>query len=156
MTTDERIEALCAPYVDKTGGVISALRALMRARGAITPEVVERVADVFNLSQAEVRGVVGFYDDFRTTPKGQIVVRVCQAEACQSVGARELTRALTSELGLTMDGTREDGSMTLEGVYCLGLCACGPAVMVNDELHGAADLAKVKDVIRAHRQGESS
>ncbi|MEE9255417.1 MAG: NAD(P)H-dependent oxidoreductase subunit E [Pseudomonadales bacterium] len=156
MSTNERVEALCAPHVDKVGGVISALRLLMESLGAITPGVIESVAHIFNLSQAEVRGVVSFYDDFRTTPRGELVVRICQAEACQAVGARELTQTLTTELGLAMDETRGDGSMTLEGVYCLGLCACGPAMMVNGSLYGAVDAARAKDIIRSHRAVELS
>lgn len=156
MIANERVEALCAPHVTKVGGVISALRAVMAALGAITPDVVKTVAEMFNLSQAEVRGVVSFYDDFRASPRGTLVVRICQAEACQSVGARELTRALTTELGLAMDETRTDGSVTLEGVYCLGLCACGPAMMVNGSLFGAVDVSRAKDIIRSQRAGESS
>lgn len=152
MTTHSRIEALCAPHLDQVGGLIGALRALMESLGAITPPVIESVAKLFNLSQAEVRGVVSFYDDFRTTPRGKVVVRVCQAEACQSVGARELTEALASELGLAMDETRSDGAITLEGVYCLGLCACGPAMMVNGSLYAAMDVSKANQIIRSHRE----
>ena len=153
--SDERIEALCAPYVDQVGGLISALRALMDSVGAITPPVIETVAELFNITQAEVRGVVSFYDDLRTTPRGELVVRVCQAEACQAVGARELTEELASELGLAMDETRSDFSTTLEGVYCLGLCACGPAMMVNGSLYASMSTSKANEIIRAHREGRS-
>lgn len=156
MSANERVKALCAPHVGEAGGVISALRAIMHELGAITPQVVADVAQTFNLSQAEVRGIVSFYDDLRTTPQGDVVVRVCQAEACQSVGARALTHALTSELGLALDETRSDGSITLEGVYCLGLCACGPAMMVDASLYAAVDAPRALEIIRAHGSGKSS
>jgi formate dehydrogenase subunit gamma len=138
---EDEVRALIAPHVAATGGLIVALRALLERDRYIAGKYLPVVADAFNLSLAEVRGVVSFYADFRTTPPGRHVVRICQAEACQAVGGRALTQAVVARLGVALGATRDDGEVTLEPVYCLGLCACAPALMLNDALVGRADLA---------------
>ena len=130
MTSDE-LRRLTAPHAHHIGGPVSALRAIQQQHGWIDDAAVDAVADVFNLSRAEVRGLVGFYSDFRTDPPANHVLKVCQAEACQSVGARELTRALSDRLGIALGGTTPDRRIGLEAVYCLGLCTHGPAMMVD-------------------------
>ena len=110
------------------GGPIRALREIVEQRRFISQADMITVADVFNLSAAEVRGIVSFYADLRTQLPARHVVRVCQAEACQSVGGRELNRALSERLGIPMGQATPDARVELEPVYCLGLCACGPAV----------------------------
>ena len=97
------------------------------------------VADVLNLSRAEVHGVVTFYKDFRTTPPAAVTIAVCRAEACQAVGARELAAYASDRLGLSFGQTSPDGSVHLAEVYCLGNCALGPSVMVNGQLIGRVD-----------------
>jgi formate dehydrogenase subunit gamma len=89
-----------------------------------------------NLSRAEVHGVVSFYHDFRQSPGGRHRVRLCRAEACQSLGAEGLARHACATLGVPLGGTTQDGAITLEAVYCLGNCALSPAMMVDGELHG--------------------
>ena len=127
--TDVRnIAERCAGRI---GGPITALRGIVEARGRIQRAHMEIVADVFNLSVAEVRGIVGFYSDLRTAPAGRKHIRICQAEACQAVGARALTSAVTNRLGISLGETAADGSVSLEAVYCLGLCANGPNATVN-------------------------
>jgi len=84
--------------------------------------------------------VVSFYHDFRASPAGRLRLKLCQAEACQSMGAKALTGELQSKLGLELGETRADGSLTLEAVYCLGNCACAPSAMLNGELHGRVDV----------------
>ena len=118
----------------KTGAPITALREIMAAHGHITEEHIGIVADVFNLSLADVRGIVSFYSDFQTSPRGRRHIRICQAEACQAVGSRALTREVTTALGLALGETSGDGEVSLEGVYCLGLCASGPSAMVNEQI----------------------
>ena len=93
---------------------------------------MQTVAEVFNLSVAEVRGIVSFYSDLRTSPAGRKQIRICQAEACQAVGARSLTAAVADRLGIGLGETAADGSVSLEAVYCLGLCATGPNATVDD------------------------
>jgi formate dehydrogenase subunit gamma len=139
--TSHELRRLIAPHANEIGGPLSALRTIQQQHGWIAPDAVDAVADVFNLSRAEVRGLVGFYADFRTSPPATHVLRICQAEACQSVGARELTRSLSDRLGIALGGTTPDRRVGLEGVYCLGLCTHGPALMVDGRLVVGADAA---------------
>ena len=121
-------------HVDRIGGPITALREIAAAFGYVQRTHMEAVAETFNLSVAEVRGIVGFYSDLNTEPRGRTHIRICQAEACQSVGARELTAAATARFGAGLGETSPDGSVSLEAVYCLGLCTTGPTAMVNDRV----------------------
>lgn len=130
---------LIAPYLEKSGGVISALRAIVLQQGFINSDAMVTVADAFNISHADVRGIVSFYEDLREQPAGRHLVRICQAEACQAMGARELTSHAESDLGVTLGATTQDGNFTLESVYCLGLCACAPVITIDGRLHGRVD-----------------
>ena len=139
--TSEEMRRLIAPHANDIGGPVTALRILQQHSGWIDSDAVDTVADVFNLSRAEVRGLVGFYADFRTHPPAKHVLKVCQAEACQAAGARELTRTLTDRLGIALGGVTPDQHIGLESVYCLGLCARAPAMMIDNELVVEADAA---------------
>ncbi len=149
--TSEELRRLIAPHANDIGGPVTALWILQQHVGWIDADAVDTVADVFNLSRAEVRGLVGFYADFRTEPPATHILKVCQAEACQASGSRELTRYLTDRLGVGLGGTTQDNHIGLEGVYCLGLCTHGPAMMVDGELVVAADAAadRVLDGLRS-------
>lgn len=149
-TSDEGLRALVAPLVGEIGGPLTALRAIQQQDGWIRPEGIGVVAEVFNLSRAEVRGLVAFYADFRTQPPADHVVRVCQAEACQAAGSRALTRTLGERLGTTLGRSTPDRSVELDAVYCLGLCARAPALMVDGELIADADQAveRVVEMVR--------
>jgi formate dehydrogenase subunit gamma len=129
------------------GACIPILHALQDEFGHIPAEAVGMVAEALNLSRAEVHGVVTFYHDFRTTPPGRRVVKLCRAEACQSVGVEALAETLSRELGIGFGETTADGAVTLETVYCLGNCACGPAALVDGELHGRLDAARLRALI---------
>ena len=135
------LRALIAPLVNEIGGPITALRAIQDRDGWIDGEAVEVVADVFNLSRAEVRGLVAFYADFRTQAPAEHVVRICQAEACQAAGSRALTETVADRLGTSLGHTSVDRNVELDAVYCLGLCARAPAMMVDGELIADADKA---------------
>lgn len=139
--TPEELRRTIAPHVGAIGGPINALRSVQQERGWIDAEAVAAVADVFNLSRAEVRGLVAFYADFRTEPPAGHVVRVCQAEACQAAGSRSLTRTLADRLGTALGHATSDHRVALEAVYCLGLCARAPSAMVDGELIADADRA---------------
>ena len=134
MKQDDAVRELVAACEGQAGAPISALRKIVETHGHIDNEHVRIVADVFNLSLADVRGIVSFYSDLRTQPKGRTHIRICQAEACQSVGARTLTREVCESLGIGLGETSKDQDISLEGVYCLGLCASGPSAMVNDRI----------------------
>lgn len=117
------------------GPLLPILHAIQERLGWVPARVVPLVAFELNLSRAEVHGVISFYHYFRQHPPGQHVIYVCRAEACQSVGARELESHAKRALGVDFHGTSADGRYSLEAVYCLGNCACGPSVLLDRELH---------------------
>lgn len=133
--------ALIAERLALPGALLPILHALQERFGYIDPAAVPLVAEALNLSRAEVHGVVTFYHDFRSTPSGRHTVRICRAEACQSMGADRLVEHAKRRLGIGFHETTADGGITLEPVFCLGNCALSPAVMVDDNLHGRVDAA---------------
>jgi formate dehydrogenase subunit gamma len=118
------------------GPLLEILHAVQERLGCVPPEVVPPIAEALNLSRAEVHGVVSFYHHFRGTPAARTHVQLCRAEACQSMRARELEAHAKRVLGVDLGGTTRDGRVTLDAVYCLGNCACAPAMLVNGDLHG--------------------
>ena len=141
------VDALIKPFTGKTGGVISALRAVMRDAGQIDSAAQRIVANCFNLSMAEVRGIISFYDDFRTSPTAARAIKVCQAEACQARGCRELTTGLEDALGIRLGESSPDNTTALETVYCLGYCHAGPNVMVGDTVYTDVSAEDLDDLI---------
>ncbi len=111
----------------------------------ISKDAIRQLASELNLSRAEVHGVVSFYHDFRTEPPGKHIVKICQAEACQAMGSRELTAHAEDTLGLDMHDTKDD--VTLEPVYCLGNCACSPAVMIDGRTYGRVDAIRFDELM---------
>ena len=132
MTKRETARDIAQRWSGRIGGPISALREIVARFGCVGQIHMEAVADVFNLSRAEVRGIVSFYEDLRTEPAASKRIRICQAEACQAVGARDLTAATEQRLGIALGETASDGSVSLHAVHCLGLCASGPSATVDD------------------------
>jgi formate dehydrogenase subunit gamma len=118
------------------GPLLPILNALQEEFGYVDDAAVPLIAEALNISRAEVVGVAYFYHDYRHTPPGKHVLKVCRAEACQSMGAESLVGYLQNRLGVSMGETTLDGSITTENVYCLGNCALSPAVMLDDELYG--------------------
>ena len=118
------------------GPLLQILHAVQAAVGHVPAAAIPIIAEHLNLSRAEVHGVVTFYHHFRRTAPGRHTVQVCQAEACRSMQCEALTAHVQQRLGVQLHGTTRDGRFTLEPVYCLGNCACGPAIMVDGELHG--------------------
>lgn len=129
------------------GPLLEILHDVQARLGHVPPAAVGVLADELNLSHADVHGVVTFYHDFRTEPAGRTTVRVCQAEACQSVGARQLAADLERRYGVAHGGTTADGALTVERVFCLGNCALGPAVQVNGRLMGRMDAERLGAVL---------
>ena len=111
------------------------------------------IADALNLSKAEIRGVVSFYHDFRSARAGRHVLKLCRAEACQALGAAALAERLLRRMGLAWGGTTQDGALTVEGVFCLGLCACGPAALIDGEPLGRLDDALISELTYACAAG---
>ena len=127
----ERAAEIVAAEAGREGALLPILHAIRAAFGYIPAEAVPLIAKALNLSRAEVHGVVSFYHDFRRHPPGRHVLQLCRAEACQSMGADALAARARDELGVTWGETTRDGAVTLEPVFCLGLCACAPSAMLN-------------------------
>jgi formate dehydrogenase subunit gamma len=118
------------------GALLPILHAIQDRFGYIDAAAVPIIADELNLSRAEVHGVMSFYHDFRKEPPGRHVVKICRAEACQSVGGRASEAYAQERLNTAFHETSADGRFTLEPVYCLGNCACGPSAMIDGKLYG--------------------
>lgn len=131
---------------DLEGPLLPILHRLQETFGHVPAEALPVVADGLNLSRAEVHGVVSFYHDFRRAPAGRHVLRLCRAEACQSMGADEIAALVERALGVALGETSADGAVTLEPVYCLGLCACAPSAMLDGEPIGRLDAAAVAEI----------
>ncbi len=127
----EAIARFLTGDADARGALLPLLHALQENFGYIDDALVPQVADALNLSRADVHGVVTFYHDFRRRPAGRHVVKLCRAESCQARGGRAIEQAAVERLGVAMGATSADGRVTLEPVYCLGLCATGPNAMVD-------------------------
>ncbi|MXZ44560.1 MAG: NADH-quinone oxidoreductase subunit E [Gammaproteobacteria bacterium] len=121
-------------FVDRVGGLMHALNWLKEEYGYVDASWIPTLADVFNISQAEVRGVISFYHDFKLKPPAVHTIKICQAEACQSLGARQLTKDIEAKFGTNLGSRTSDNRVELEAIYCLGLCAVGPSVQVDDRL----------------------
>ena len=127
--------------------LVQILVAFVERYSYISEEAIHQIAEELNLSRAEVHGVVSFYHDFRTQPSGKRVIKICQAESCQAMGGRELTSHAEKKLGINLSQTTDDGEVTLEPVYCLGNCACSPAVMIDEQVFGRVDAKKLDSIL---------
>ncbi|WP_417742866.1 formate dehydrogenase subunit gamma [Salipiger sp.] len=141
--TSDDLQALIDAQMSLEGPLLPILHAIQEAYGHVPEAALPLIAETLNLTQAEVHGVMSFYHDFRKAPAGRHVVKLCRAEACQSMGANALSEAVLEKLGIGWGGTTADGRVTVEAVYCLGLCACAPAAMIGDRLIGRADAARI-------------
>jgi formate dehydrogenase subunit gamma len=132
----ESVRRIVGDLKGRPGPLIEVLHAIQAELGYVPPAAVPLVASELNLSRAEVHGVVSFYHFFRSTPPGAHTVSVCRAESCQAVGGEALAAHARRRLGVDFHETTPDGRFSLEPVYCLGNCACSPAVMIDGQLHG--------------------
>jgi formate dehydrogenase subunit gamma len=126
-----RAETIISEGAGAEGALLPLLHALQAEFGCVPDDAVPLLATALNLSRAEVHGVLTFYHDFRRTPGGRRILKLCRAEACQARGGREVEAALEDALGLAMGQSSADGAVTLEAAYCLGLCASGPAALLD-------------------------
>lgn len=129
------------------GALLPILHRIQHDLGHIPSEHVIDIAESLNLSRAEVHGVITFYHSFKTEPQGKHVIEVCRAESCQAKGGRAIESAVKAKLGIDFDQTTEDGEITLEPVYCLGNCACSPAVKIDSQVYGRVTQESVSDLI---------
>jgi formate dehydrogenase subunit gamma len=138
----DAIASILERWRAEPGSLLPILHEVQAALGYIPPEAVPAIASGLNLSRAEVHGVISFYHDFRTAPGGRQRLQICRAEACQAVGARELEQHAIETLDVALGETTADGAVTLEAVFCLGNCACGPSVRIGDRIHARVDAEK--------------
>jgi formate dehydrogenase subunit gamma len=136
-----------AEHATRQGALLPILHDLQETFGYIPEPAVPLVAQALNLSRAEVHGVVTFYHDFRAAPAGRHVLKLCQAEACQSCGCEALTARAEKALGIKLGETTADGRITLEPVYCLGLCSASPSAMLDGKIVARIDERKLDTLI---------
>ncbi|TCO65915.1 formate dehydrogenase subunit gamma [Actinocrispum wychmicini] len=147
MTLADRVRAVIDAHRGDRGALLPILHGLQEEFGHVSQEMVPIIAHELNISRADVHGVITFYHDFRPEPAGRTVVKLCRAEACQSVGAEKLVRHAQQVYGIKLGQTTPDGSITLEQVFCLGNCALGPAAQINGRMHGKLDEHRLDELI---------
>jgi len=148
----EAANAIIAGFDARPEMLVQILHGFIEQFGWICDDATRQLAEELNLSRAEVHGVISYYDDFRTSPPGKHVMKICQAEACQAMGSRELTRHAVATLGVELHAGSAD--VTLEPVYCLGNCACAPAIMVDGKTFGRVSQDRFDAIVAAAREAE--
>jgi len=141
----ETASEITAGFNNRPEMLVQILHAFMDHFGFISDEAERCLAEELNMSRADVHGVVSYYHDFRTTPAARHVVKICAAEACQAMGSRELTDHATTSLGLGLHNSND--AITLEPVYCLGNCACSPAIMVDGKTIGRVSAERFDEIM---------
>jgi formate dehydrogenase subunit gamma len=147
----ENVTNIVAAMQNKPGALLPILHAVQDSLGYVPPESLPIIAEGLNLSRAEVHGVVSFYHHFRSTPAGNHTIQICRAESCQAMGSRALESHAKAMLNIDYQQTTADGDITLEPVYCLGNCACSPAIRIGEEVHGHVDSNKFDQLVLALR-----
>ena len=139
---DKVAREACRAHGDAPDALLEVLHDVQSSKGYLTDGALRTIAHALNISQAEIHGVVSFYHDYKREKPANKIIKICRAEACQAVGANDLIADAEEAFGVTLDGGGT--SLALEATYCLGNCALGPAVMMDDELYGRVDLEKLK------------
>ena len=147
--TTQRLEEILKAHRGLEGALLPILHAVQVEFGYVPQQVLPIIAKDLNISRAEVHGVVSFYHDYREQPAGRHVVKLCRAEACQAMGSDAVAAHVQKSLGVDWHETTSDGAVTLDPVFCLGLCACGPAAMVDGKLLGRVDIARIDALLGA-------
>ena len=146
--TEDVARTIAAEHGNRPDALIEILHAVQAALGYVPEAVVPVLADAVNLSRAEVHGVVTFYHDFRREPAGRRVLKMCRAEACQAMGGEALVARAEDRLGIACGSTSADGRVTLEPIYCLGLCATAPSAMLDGQLVGRLTAPKLDALLK--------
>jgi formate dehydrogenase subunit gamma len=149
---DARTRAVVAQHADLEGPLLPILHGIQHEFGFVPTESLPVIAAALNMSRAEVHGVVTFYHDYRSQPAGRHVLKLCQAEACQSMGSEKIASQIKALLGVGFHETAADGSVTLEPVYCLGLCACAPAALLDGAPIGRLDGEAIDEIVAEVRR----
>lgn len=148
----EKIQTHIVQHKIMSGALLPLLHAIQDDLGYIPEDAYLPISKALALSVAEVHGVVTFYHHFRTHTAGRHILQICRAESCQAMGSEKLEATIKAKLGIDYHQTTTDGAITLEPIYCLGNCACSPAVMLDDEVYGRMDTQKVAELISEARE----
>ena len=148
---DARAQEIITAHAGTDGAMLPILHALQAAFGHVPEAAIPLIAETLNLSRAEVHGVVTFYHDFRRQLPGRHVLKLCRAEACQATGGDALAAHAKGRLGIEWGGTTADGRVTLDAVFCLGLCATAPSAMIDGRLVGRLTEASLDSLIEQAR-----
>jgi formate dehydrogenase subunit gamma len=135
-TMQVTVQNITTSLKDKPGALLPILHAIQDTLGFVPDESIPTIAKALNLSRAEVHGVISFYHYFRNTKPGKNTIHLCRAESCQAMGGKHLENHVKSRLGIDFHETTADGQFSLEPVYCLGNCACSPAMQIGTEIYG--------------------
>ena len=132
----------------REGPLLPILHDVQAAFGCVPPEAIRLIAGALNLTRAEVHGVMSFYHDFRSQPAGRHVLKLCRAEACQSMSGEAVAAQVLKRFRVGWGETTPDGSVTVEATYCLGLCACAPSALLDDEPRARLDRTAIDEIAR--------
>jgi formate dehydrogenase subunit gamma len=143
----EAVRRILARLKSQPGPLLEVLHGIQDELGYIPAAAVPLIAEELNLSRAEVHGVITFYHHFRSTPAGRHTLQVCRAESCQAMGGEALAEHAVKRLGIQFHETTRDGAFSLEPVYCLGNCACSPAVMVDGDVYGRVSPERLDEIV---------
>jgi formate dehydrogenase subunit gamma len=141
------VENIIDTLKNKEGALLPILHKIQKEIGYIPPEAIERIAKKLQQTPAEIHGVISFYHQFRIKPVGEHKIQVCRAEACQARGSRELEQHAKDYLAIDYHETTPDNQFSLDSVYCLGNCATGPNIRINDELYGRVTNKKFEQIL---------
>jgi formate dehydrogenase subunit gamma len=144
----EKARAIIARHKHRPGAALPIFHELQETFGCVPEAAVPLVAEALNESRAEIHGTISFYHDFRKEPPGRRVLKLCLAESCQAAGCDALAKRAEEKLGIGMGETTPDGRVTLEFVYCLGLCHSSPTAMLDKEVYGLLDAAKLEALVK--------
>ena len=144
----ERASEIIAGRAHMEGAVLPIIHEMQETFGCVPEAAVPLIAEALNLSRAEIHGTVTFYHDFRKEPPGRRVLKLCRAESCQAAGGDALAAQAEEKLGVEMGGTTADARVTLEPVYCLGLCHSSPAAMLDKDVFGLLDEHKLDQLLK--------
>jgi len=145
--TEALVQEIIARYRNVQGAALPILHAVQEAIGYVPEDAIPAIAEALNVTRAEMHGVVTFYHDFRREPAGRHVLKLCRAEACQSAGGNVISERIRTKLGVQFGETSTDGRVTLDAVYCLGLCATAPSAMLDGKVIGRIDPERADRIV---------
>jgi len=149
------VDAAISSHASLRGACLPILHAIQEQLGFVPSEALPRIAAALNLSRADVHGVLTYYHDFRTSPPGRHVLKVCRAEACQAMGCERLVAHVAERHGAPMGATSVDGELTVEPVYCLGNCALSPSVLLDGRVHGRVTPERLDVLLAGAREAQA-